>query len=197
MLTVKEGAVAFFNALGAVQATAMTESSARADAAPTEPKRLQSLQVFQLTDSHTWVVTTAPLSWTEATERLAFGGGSAGLKLLDFPITTLPAGATAATNEVRVVSVNRSSPAELAGLQMGDVVIRLDGQPVSVASQIEKAILLRPNGQMLLSLQRLGEAKNATLTPRRQPSVVPGPALPPALQTRVSEATPGLLEKST
>src|SRR5204863_9813647 len=114
VLTVKEGAVEFFNSLGSVQATAMTESSARADAGPTEPKRLQSLQVFRLTGSPEWVVTTAALSWPAVAERLVSGGRSAGLNLVDYPLNTQIAGSPWNLTEIRVASVKRRSPADIA-----------------------------------------------------------------------------------
>src|SRR6185369_2867646 len=75
VLTVKEGAVDFFNSFGKIQATAMTESTARADARPTEPKRLQTLQALRLADSCEWAITTSPLTWPDAAEKLALGGG--------------------------------------------------------------------------------------------------------------------------
>ncbi|MBI3416642.1 MAG: tetratricopeptide repeat protein, partial [Verrucomicrobia bacterium] len=196
VLSVKEGAVDFVNSFGSVQATAMTESSARNDARPTEPKRLQTLQVVRLTDSHEWALTTSPLTWPEAAERLALGGGWAGLRVRDFAsaasTTNTIGGAT--NGEVRVVNVARQSPADTAGLQLGDVMLAINGQPVTTASQVEKAILIRPNAETTLSLRRGGEAKSVALTATNRPSLLPGPSLRPESRALVAKATRDLIE---
>jgi hypothetical protein len=48
VLTVKEGAVDFSNAFGSVQATALTESTASIDTAPSQPVRLKTIKSFEL-----------------------------------------------------------------------------------------------------------------------------------------------------
>jgi tetratricopeptide (TPR) repeat protein len=191
VLTVKEGAVEFSNSFGRVQATAMTESLVEAGSAPTEPKRLQSLQVFRLTGSHTWTVTTMPLSWPEAAQRLVYPAGYTGLRVFDFPPTnqTSVAGVRPGTNEVRVVSVKQRSPAALAGIQAGDVVIAINGRSVSAARELENLIALEANQQITLGVLRAGQTSNVTLSTTRAGSAVPGPDLPPRSQARLSAAT--------
>lgn len=76
VLMVKDGVVEFANSFGTVQATAMTESSAQLRQAPTAPKRVQTLGVFQLSGSHRWIVTTAPLNRGEAMQRLVIAAQS-------------------------------------------------------------------------------------------------------------------------
>ena len=48
VLTVKEGAVEFSNSHGRVEVTAMSESTASADTAPSQPVRLKNLKTFVL-----------------------------------------------------------------------------------------------------------------------------------------------------
>src|SRR5213596_2718095 len=71
ILTVKEGAVEFSNAFGKVDATALTESEATADSAPTEPKRIQALKTFQLTRGHL-AVTNPRLIFQDEPECLVY-----------------------------------------------------------------------------------------------------------------------------
>jgi tetratricopeptide (TPR) repeat protein len=150
LLTVKEGTVDFFNSLGRVQASAMRESTARPGIAPTEPRRLQSLQSFQLASGSSWEVSTSPLSWPSAGEKLAPGGGVVGLHLRN-PLS--PASGNSTTGP-QVVFVHRGSPAELAGLHPGDVILALEGQPITNSSQFTKEILLRGNTTVPLQIRR-------------------------------------------
>ena len=201
VLTVKEGTVEFTNALGSVRATAMTESIASQDSAPTEPRRLQTVQVVSLGGSKTWSLVTSPPDWPEAATRLAGGGGSVGLVARDFPVAAgAPAAAAGATNEVRVARVLRNSPASRAGLQPGDIITALNGQPVTRASQLHRPLLIPSNGSPTqvgldptsagsLTLRRGAESLSVQLTATLQPVVLPGPKLDPDQQTLLAEIT--------
>ncbi|MBL9138311.1 MAG: tetratricopeptide repeat protein [Verrucomicrobiales bacterium] len=201
VLTVKEGTVDFTNALGSVRATAMTESTARADSAPTEPRRLQTVQVVSLGGSKIWSLITSPLDWPEAAARLAGGGGSIGLVALDLPVAAgAPAPAAGATSEVRVARVLPNSPASRAGLQPGDIITALNGQPVTRASQLHRPLLIPSNGSPTqvgldptsagsLTLRRGAESLSVQLTATLQPVVLPGPKLDPDQQTLLAEIT--------
>jgi len=180
VLTVKEGVVGFSNALGSVQATAMTESTARADAPPTEPKRLQTLQVVRLDDSSTWSLMTSPLDWSEAAEKLTGGGGgSVGWQLRDLPNAAVTPEASLRSNrqEVCVSQLRRSSPAAQAGLQLGDILLALDGQSITNASQAERAILLRPNATVTPRVRRETEEKLVRLAVMPSTNLLRGPML--------------------
>ena len=157
ILTVKEGAVDFSNAFGTVQATAMTESTATADSAPTEPRRLKTLQVVTLADGTEWSLVSRPLDGPEAAEKLVGGGGWVGVELRDVAensaaLITAPAGPWPA--QVRVGQVWPGTPAAQAGFQVGDVVLTLDGRAVSRASEVERALLLRPGEALMLRVRR-------------------------------------------
>jgi membrane-associated protease RseP (regulator of RpoE activity) len=149
VLTVKEGAVDFFNAFGSVQATAMTESTARADAAPTEPKRLETLQTVQLDTGATWLLVTSPLDWPEAAEKLVGGGGSLGWQLREEKQTNSGVG-------IRVSRLPSLSPGAKAGLRVGDAILALDAQPLTNARQLASAILLRPGGAVNFRVETTG-----------------------------------------
>jgi tetratricopeptide (TPR) repeat protein len=189
VLTVREGAVEFFNAFGRVEATAMTESSARSGTAPSEPKRLERLQIVRLSDGSDWTLLTSPLDGLDAAQKLAGGGGSTGLRLRNFalpsPATTSPQNAK--TGEVRVVAVQPKSPAQQAGLRPGDILTAMDGQPVGPAEQVDHATLLRSGGQLTLSANRAGTNIHFALPVTNRTSAVRGPALSGSQQTRLND----------
>ncbi len=198
VLTVKEGAVDFTNALGTVRATAMTESTASAGSAPTEPKRLQTLQTVQFGTGSSWSLVTSALTLPDAAEKLAGGGGWAGLKLRDF--TGAPAVTNAATpgmsNEVRVAQVFQASPASLAGLKAGDVLLALDGRPATNAIQVEQTILMRPNTGTALRFRRGGEEQIASLTITNQAGIQPGPTLSTGQRAQLANLTREFVENT-
>jgi tetratricopeptide (TPR) repeat protein len=198
-LTVKEGAVDFTNSFGMVQATAMTESTARNGSAPTEPKRLQTLQVVQIAPGASWSLVTSALTLPDAAEKLVGGGGWVGFALREFATgTNAPASAgAAASNEVRVARVFQNSPAGCAGLQPGDVLLAFDGSPVTNASQIERTILLRPNNATTLKLRRGEEEKLVTLSITNRSTILPGPALSLAQRTQLANLTREWVEMPT
>ena len=70
-----------FNAHGSARATAMMECTATADSAPTEPKRLETLQVVRLSDTVEWSIVSSQLDWPDTADRLALGGGCARFKV--------------------------------------------------------------------------------------------------------------------
>lgn len=172
ILTVKEGAVDFFNAFGSVQATAMTESSAQAGSAPTEPKRLQTLQVVQVDERTTWSLTTSPLDWSGAAEKLAGGGGSVDWRARDVPLAD-------GRQEVRISQLSQFSTAARAGLQLGDVVLALDGRPVTNAAAVQAAILLRPDAAAALRVRGPAGERLVALAVGRGTNQLLGPDLPP------------------
>ncbi|MBE7500082.1 MAG: tetratricopeptide repeat protein [Verrucomicrobiales bacterium] len=180
LLTVKEGAVDFFNAHGSVRATAMTESTATADSAPTEPRRWETLQVVTLADGTEWSLMSRPLDGPEAAEKLVGGGGWVGVELRDVPedsaaLTTAPAGPRPA--QVRVGQVWPGTPAAQAGFQVGDVVLTLEGRAVSRASEVERDLLLRPGGSLMLRVGRGEQEETLTVQSLRRTGELATPGL--------------------
>ena len=170
ILTVKEGTVDFFNAFGTVQATAMTESTAQAGSAPTEPKRLETLQVVRLDNSNSWSLLTSALDWPEAAVKLVGGGGSAGWRLQEVRRSDGIA-------DIRVSYLPVSSRAAQAGVQIGDVLTEFDGQPVASARQLASAILRRPNETIPFRLRRGDLELAVSIAVEPVESVVDGPEL--------------------
>jgi tetratricopeptide (TPR) repeat protein len=197
VLAVKEGRVEFFNALGKVEATEMTETVAHADAAPTEPKRLQSLKFFRVGQSSAIVIETERPTFPEAVDRLVFPRGWVGLEVKDLVLEASP-GQPATNTQVRVVRVMTGSPAQQAGIQVGDVITALDGQPVAKAAMVTAALAARPQATLGLTLSRGGPPTNqpvlvplATASP---PNAPPAPVVSPATAARLQAATLLLLE---
>lgn len=64
-----------------------------------------------------------------------------------------------------VSSVDKGSPAERAGLEPGDVILKLDGKPVAEASELPVAVArLAPGTKVTLGLWRKNGAKDVTVT---------------------------------
>jgi tetratricopeptide (TPR) repeat protein len=184
VLTVKEGTVEFFNAFGSVQATAMTESTARPGSAPTEPRRLQTLQQVR-SSSGDWSVQSSQLDWTDSSERMAGGAGWSGFKVRALSASNGVNGPTA----LRITHVSANSPAARAGLRTGDQVVALEDQPVSEAGAISRAFLLNPAKPMKLTLRRGEEEWTVELTSERKSSILPGPRLTVQEQAALEERT--------
>jgi len=180
VLTVKEGAVDFSNAFGTVQATAMTESTARADSAPTEPRRIETLQTVQLDSGATWSLLTAPLDWPEAATKLVGGGGSVGWQLLDMPGTN-------GRPEVRIARLPSVPPAARAGLRLGDVVAAVDGQAVTNARQIASTILFRPGAAVNLRVRRATGEETVAVPVSAEANALRGPNLPAAATDQIAD----------
>jgi Do/DeqQ family serine protease len=74
------------------------------------------------------------------------------------------AGGLAQARGAIVTSVEKSSPAERAGLAAGDVIIEVDGRPVLSASDVRNRIGLRESGsKVTLSYLRRGQRNTVTL----------------------------------
>ncbi len=68
--------------------------------------------------------------------------------------TTLPAGAQMTTPKVTIVEVKPESPAARAGLQIGDVVVKLDEAGVTSVREIQEYILPRKGSTIQFSIER-------------------------------------------
>ncbi len=97
------------------------------------------------------------------------------------------------TLPVEILAVAPGSPAEGAGLQIGDVIESMNGQTVRGAEAVSAAIRANAGQEILIVLKRQDETVTVTLIPRR-PEEIPegqgaagvqiGPVVPPeAIQT--------------
>src|SRR5262249_20099271 len=99
------------------------------------------------------------------------------------------------TNEVWVTHVSAHSPADAAGLRIADVLLSLNGQPVTTASQVNTTLLLRPDAATRLTLRRVGQEMSLTLTATNRAALVPGPALSPSQRAKLEELTRQWLQR--
>ncbi len=70
----------------------------------------------------------------------------------------------------QVMMVNPGSPAEKAGLQPGDVILAVNGEPVFFYNFVKK-IEENPEKPVVLTVERGGETLNLTVIPRREGNV--------------------------
>ena len=191
ILTVREGAVQFSNALGSVEATALTESQATADSAPTEPQRVVNMGSFRLNRTHLAVTNLKP-ALQDQPEYLVYPVGYVGFNMVDAarPEAATVQGQTA----VRISAVRPGSPAAVAGLQAGDVISAINGQNVTNTSQVRAAIVTSFNRPLTLNLQRAGGQLTVTAIPAQRPGAPALPAIPVQVRNALFEATGRLIE---
>jgi len=73
-----------------------------------------------------------------------------------------------------VVTVVPGGPAEQAGLQAGDIITSIEGQPVNYPADITNALAsMRPGDQVELDVSRQGQAATVTVTLAARPSGTP------------------------
>ena len=72
-------------------------------------------------------------------------------------------------NKVQVQSISPGSPAEQADLQVGDLLVKIDGQPVTGVDQLQKLIYARLGTPTQITYQRGNQTAEVTLTPRNPP----------------------------
>ena len=66
-----------------------------------------------------------------------------------------------------VGEISRGSAAEKAGLKTDDVVLAVDGQPITFSYQLKQAIAKHPDQQITLSILRNGVTQSIAATPAR------------------------------
>jgi putative serine protease PepD len=77
----------------------------------------------------------------------------------------------AASNGVRIAQVRSGTPAERAGLHVGDVVTAIDGKKVSTTAQLQGAIdAKQPGDTVTLTYRRNGKTHTAKVTLANRPS---------------------------
>jgi regulator of sigma E protease len=67
----------------------------------------------------------------------------------------------------RVLSLEPGLPAAEAGVQLGDVITRVDGQPVRTFDQLRRAVEPKVGQRVQLTVERDGRPLNVVLTPSR------------------------------
>jgi len=79
-------------------------------------------------------------------------------------------GAEVASNEPRVGGVAAGSPAEEAGLKMGDKVVAVDGQPTTTWEALAQTVRDSKGKPLVLSVDRDGQQVAITVTPKLRDS---------------------------
>ena len=64
-------------------------------------------------------------------------------------------------------SVSPGEPGERAGLKAGDVILAVDGQPITFETQLREAIAKHPEQPMTITILRDGARQSVTVTPAR------------------------------
>ncbi len=76
---------------------------------------------------------------------------------------------------VLITAVQPNSPAALAGIQPGDVIVSVDGEPIRNITGMQQAIAARLGDPVTITVERQEEAVQVTLTPRPTPPEGEGP----------------------
>jgi len=195
ILTVREGTVEFSNAFGKVDATALTESQATADTAPTEPQRVSALKTFRLNRTGLYV-TNRKLYLHLEPDYLVYPAGWIGVTV----VSNSPSAETAAqppANSAPVFSISGvrpDSPAALAGLQAGDVISAVDRQLLTNVWQVRAASIFNLNRPVLFSVRRANQERTVTVVPSRSPDAPVLPAIPQQIQDTLFLAAAQLIE---
>lgn len=71
----------------------------------------------------------------------------------------------------RIRAVNRGEAADRAGLEPGDVVLAVNGEPITFSSQLKRAIEKHADEPITLSILRDGVEQKVRATPARQGSI--------------------------
>jgi tetratricopeptide (TPR) repeat protein len=191
VLTVKEGAVDFSNALGSVQATAMTESTATPDTAPSQPVVLKTIKTFDVAPGKQLTIEAQAnvFDMDEYMFRMVYPQGWAGIyvrSISDEKDTTF--------RQLRIVRVWPGSPAEQAGLAVGDVITQVNGQPVTKVQEVLRPIFQHQGSSVALSLSREGLSTTVSLVTTNHPYTVPISDMTPDLNRDLIAATWPLIE---
>jgi tetratricopeptide (TPR) repeat protein/anti-sigma factor RsiW len=197
VLTVKEGSVIFSNPFGKVEATDLTESVATSNTAPTPPKRVASLKAIYVRPQLALVITTSRPTLPAAGYRLVHRAGWAGLDVADVSPANSAQGTNpgAASQQVRVVRVQRNSPAEQAGLRVGDVILAVDGRPTTNAWQVAAALFKGVGTLITLTVANEPAPRVVTLTTTAAPDAPPLPPLSRASAIALDTAGRLLLDR--
>ena len=82
---------------------------------------------------------------------------------------------------IEIMEVIQNSPAQIAGLSLGDVITQVDGERVVTARDVQRAVLNRATGEAAdLTLLRDGQTIHMTIMTEPMPTTqIYPPRLPP------------------
>ena len=118
---------------------------------------------------------TQPRSFARARKRWRIGILVAGSVMnliaagLFFSVAQAAGWPTVVASQVEVQEVVAGSPAEQAGLRNGDVVVSLAGQPVQMASDLQRITQENLGRPTALDVRRADQSVQLTVTPRANP----------------------------
>lgn len=191
VLTVKEGAVEFSNSHGSVQATAMTESTATADSAPSQPVVLRIIKTFDLAPGKQLNVggTSTVSDIDSFAYRMVYPQGWAG-----FDARAVQDGGSATGRRLQIVRVWPGSPAEQAGLAVGDVITRVNGRSVTNIEEVLRPVFRRQGSAVTLDVLRSELPRTASFVTTSHPYALPQTEMSADLAAATLEATWSLIE---
>jgi regulator of sigma E protease len=70
---------------------------------------------------------------------------------------------------ISVETISKDSPAEKAGLQVGDVILDIDGQKVTEVSNFVDYVKEKAGSNIAITIKRDNQVQNITLVPRQNP----------------------------
>jgi regulator of sigma E protease len=79
------------------------------------------------------------------------------------------------TEDVKIVDISASSPAQVAGLLVGDIVRTVDKNKVTSTQEFMDRIEEKKGKKVTLEVERSGEIKKISITPRLEPPEGEGP----------------------
>ena len=118
---------------------------------------------------------TAPGSFaskTKLTRAIVLAAGSFmnfATAVVVFAFAFMTGGPTPIPNEVQIAEVAPASPAEAAGLQAGDLVVGVDGQPIGSIEDFQRLVRERVGASVALDVHRGDESLKTSMTPRVDP----------------------------
>ncbi|MBI2577439.1 MAG: site-2 protease family protein [Candidatus Wildermuthbacteria bacterium] len=115
-------------------------------------------------------------SWVVAAAILAFLGVTWGIPMAIDDDTNLPSG----TTHVQITGIAPNSPAQNAGLQLGDIIQRIENKTKNQAvepktiKEITEFVNASKESEIMITVDKGRETKNIALVPRSQPPVGEG-----------------------
>lgn len=97
------------------------------------------------------------------------------LAIFAFAVVYSFSGIPKETDRVKVVEVSAGSPAQVSGIVVGDMVKLVDGKSVTKVSEFVEAVEAKKGERVVVEIERNGEIKKLTLTPRESPPEGEGP----------------------
>jgi membrane-associated protease RseP (regulator of RpoE activity) len=123
-----------------------------------------------------------PARTREARGWLGFSYGADGTRIV---VWTPGPRATPPAEQVVIGEVLKGSPADRAGMEPGDTLVRINGEPATLGRMSDAARRLHPGDTIRLQVRRAGKDQTLTLVAGRRPSYLSAD-LPWADQMRIS-----------